>query len=72
MNVWITSIEWETPSEDLPMCSASKFLKLEVKSEEVIGDVLADIYKSIPREWCYRLYEPDTKKPFYMLGAWWG
>ena len=63
MFVWITSIEWENPSENLPRCSADDFLKLEVKSEEVIGDALADIYHDIPREWYYRLYEPNSKRP---------
>lgn len=71
MNIWITSVEWENPSEKLPSFSAENWLKIEVHCEEAIADVLAEVYQSYPANFSYRLYEPGSTVPFFSKSDIW-
>ena len=69
MDIWITSVEWESPSEKLPSFSAENWLKIEASCEEVIADVIAEAYQSYPDNFSYRLYEPGSTVPSYINKA---
>ena len=69
MDIWITSVEWENPSEKLPSFSADNWLKIEVHCEEPIPDVLAEVYQSYPADFTCRLYEPGSTVPAHFKDA---